>query len=231
MGNNEYFVDERRKPYIVKDKNTDLSFCIYCGEIADSREHVPSKALGDGENIVVPSCKKCNNEFSYDEKYLSYVIKELIGNQAEMNDENLKNLVHDELLGNGYFCDYNFQYDRIKAIFLKISYGHLISEFGIVSKGFYELFKENALCKIYLENLINQQEREEIIKLYKCNYMSELWGRESIIIASGQLYYYWKNRGENYHYMVAMDETSYIIKINICDKIYGIIEVPIDCFN
>lgn len=87
MGNNEFFIDERRKPYIVKDKKGDLSYCVYCGDSADSREHVPSRAIADDVNIVVPSCKKCNNRFSYDEKYLSYVIKALNGNQAYLEIE------------------------------------------------------------------------------------------------------------------------------------------------
>lgn len=48
--------------------------CIYCGAIADTRDHVPSKILLDKpypENLpVVGACRNCNSGFSKDEQYL-----------------------------------------------------------------------------------------------------------------------------------------------------------------
>lgn len=53
--------------------------CCYCGEWADTVDHVPSKVLLDEpypENLpVVPCCKKCNREFSLDEEYVGVLFE------------------------------------------------------------------------------------------------------------------------------------------------------------
>ncbi len=47
--------------------------CIYCGNRADTREHIPSKVLLSEpypENLpTIPACFECNNGFSADEEY------------------------------------------------------------------------------------------------------------------------------------------------------------------
>lgn len=47
--------------------------CIYCGNIADTREHIPPKqffkGILDKSLITVPSCKACNSEFQKDEDF------------------------------------------------------------------------------------------------------------------------------------------------------------------
>jgi len=51
-----------------------INNCIFCGSLADTRDHVPSKILLDSpypENLpVVGACKTCNQGFSQDEQYL-----------------------------------------------------------------------------------------------------------------------------------------------------------------
>lgn len=53
-------------------------YCVYCGEKADTREHCPSKAFLKRplptDLPTVPACKKCNNDFSSDEKYTKKMI-------------------------------------------------------------------------------------------------------------------------------------------------------------
>jgi hypothetical protein len=47
--------------------------CIFCGQIADTREHVPAKQFFKGTPdkplITVPSCHKCNAGFQKDEEF------------------------------------------------------------------------------------------------------------------------------------------------------------------
>jgi hypothetical protein len=47
--------------------------CIYCGKIADTKDHVPPKCFflkpAPSNLITVPSCFACNNSFSQDEEY------------------------------------------------------------------------------------------------------------------------------------------------------------------
>ena len=53
--------------------------CCYCGNWADTGDHVPSKVFLDKpypDNLpVVPCCKKCNEEFSYDEEYVAVLLE------------------------------------------------------------------------------------------------------------------------------------------------------------
>lgn len=53
--------------------------CIYCGALAETREHVPSKTFLDkplpSDLPVLPACKKCNNGFSADELYTKTYIE------------------------------------------------------------------------------------------------------------------------------------------------------------
>ena len=56
-----------------------LDYCVFCGSVPNTRDHVPSKVLLDQPyptNLpVVPSCDKCNNSFSIDEPYLACFIE------------------------------------------------------------------------------------------------------------------------------------------------------------
>lgn len=53
--------------------------CCYCGECADTVDHVPSKILLDEpypENLPdVPCCRKCNEQFSLDEEYVAVLLE------------------------------------------------------------------------------------------------------------------------------------------------------------
>lgn len=53
--------------------------CCYCGEWADTVDHVPSKVFLDNpypENLpVVPCCRKCNEQFSLDEEYVAVLLE------------------------------------------------------------------------------------------------------------------------------------------------------------
>jgi hypothetical protein len=73
-----YYGDSRLLYYLKYDKSGNY-MCIYCGEKADSREHIPSKILLDepypSKLAVLPSCKSCNNSFSSDEQYVACLIE------------------------------------------------------------------------------------------------------------------------------------------------------------
>lgn len=58
--------------------------CCYCGKIADSKDHIPSKCLLEKpfpDNLLtIPSCVTCNKSFSLDEEYLLNVLVEISTN-------------------------------------------------------------------------------------------------------------------------------------------------------
>lgn len=55
------------------------SICCYCGNWADTVDHVPSKVFLDKpypDNLpVVPCCKKCNEQFAFDEEYVAVLLE------------------------------------------------------------------------------------------------------------------------------------------------------------
>lgn len=63
--------------HVVFKRNSEM-YCVYCGERADTREHCPSKAFLrkplPTDLPTVPACKKCNNDFSSDERYTKKLI-------------------------------------------------------------------------------------------------------------------------------------------------------------
>ena len=78
MKQRRYIGDWRKKPYLQYEK-TKTCYCIYCGDIAETREHIPSKVFLDEpypKNLyTLPACYECNNSFSFDEIYVASVIE------------------------------------------------------------------------------------------------------------------------------------------------------------
>ena len=123
-----------------------LHYCIYCGSIADTREHVPSRAFLKrplpSDLPVLPACKKCNNGFSSDELYTrTYIecLKEILlsGNTdsiEEQQDDRKEVLEAKETIKN-YLNDGIITYDnRVGRILLKLAIGHAVYE---LSEGYY----------------------------------------------------------------------------------------------
>lgn len=77
------------KQYAVSIDSRIAGMCIYCGGIATTRDHVPSKAFLDKpypENIpIVPCCSEYNNKFSKDEEYVVCAIECLKCNSTDVN--------------------------------------------------------------------------------------------------------------------------------------------------
>jgi hypothetical protein len=52
---------------------TNIVKCIYCGELADTKEHIPAKQFfkntPEKDLITVPSCLSCNKSFQKDEDF------------------------------------------------------------------------------------------------------------------------------------------------------------------
>lgn len=59
-------------------KVKEIKTCIFCGKLADTREHIPArnlyKDIGKLNPITVPSCSECNKNFSKDEEYFRNVM-------------------------------------------------------------------------------------------------------------------------------------------------------------
>ena len=69
--------------YTYWDKNRECG-CIYCGDGATTREHIPSKTFWVEpypDNLpTIPACFPCNNGISFDEQYVTYYLEILKSN-------------------------------------------------------------------------------------------------------------------------------------------------------
>ena len=114
--------------------------CIYCGHIADTREHVPSKLFlrrpFPGNLFELPTCKECNDGFSEDKLYCEVFIdtlKTLSGFSKELSKANISRkqrttaynyaeLAYKEYLKTKVFT----VSERVKMIILKLAFGHAV---------------------------------------------------------------------------------------------------------
>lgn len=138
MDPKKLFIDERFK-----------AICAYCGGVAETRDHVPSKVLLDEpypENLsIAESCLKCNNGFSADEEYLSCLLDCVIHGTTEPNhlfrEKVSKTLKARPSIAarieSGKICDgatiknWRPEWVRVKEVVLKLARGHISYELGL----------------------------------------------------------------------------------------------------
>ncbi len=67
-----------------------VTSCVYCSGVTETRDHVPSKVFLDEpypENVpVVPACESCNQGFSLDEEYTACLIECALAGSASPED-------------------------------------------------------------------------------------------------------------------------------------------------
>ncbi|PCJ90420.1 MAG: hypothetical protein COA46_11475 [Porticoccaceae bacterium] len=122
-----------------------INGCIYCGGIAETRDHVPSRVLLDPpypENLpVIGACQKCNQGFSKDEQYLVCLIESVLAGSTDPDKirrqsvaramkrapalrsriESAKKNVNDRTV-------FEVDEDRVKNVMLKLAKGHAAFE-------------------------------------------------------------------------------------------------------
>ncbi|MCX6640781.1 MAG: hypothetical protein NTW14_09915 [bacterium] len=122
------------------------NYCVYCGNLPCTADHVPSKVFLDEpypENLpVVQACKKCNDGFSKDESYLACLIECALTGSVEstlIHREKIKQILveqprlasriqysrHVDESGDIYW---EAEINRVKNIILKLARGHVFYE-------------------------------------------------------------------------------------------------------
>lgn len=123
-------------------RKTFITPCLFCGKIAETKDHIPSKNLLEkpypNNLLTIPSCDKCNKSFSLDEEYFLNVLVEISDNptlQAKKNfgcnvhkarerSKGLKKRIEDSLIkgedGKIYFQS---ETNRIKKVIEKNALG------------------------------------------------------------------------------------------------------------
>lgn len=129
----------------TKNKN---NYCIYCGDKATTREHIPSKAFLKEpfpDNLpTVPACFKCNNGFSGDEMYVScyldilknslfpnYLLSEKT-TKILLQQPVLRKILEEQIQNDGKTVKFACDYNRLINIIKKLAMGHAVYEFDHV---------------------------------------------------------------------------------------------------
>lgn len=165
MDPKKLFVDERLR-----------GVCAYCGcnceGSANSRDHVPSKALLDEpypENLpVADACSKCNSGFSADEEYLSCLIECVIHGTTKPNErfrEKVAKILKARPLiaariAQGKTSDQNgnlvWQPEnvRVRNVVLKLARGHMSYELGL------QHIEEPSIVEVFPFPCLSEEEFE-----------------------------------------------------------------------
>lgn len=144
--------------------------CCYCGNWADTVDHVPSKVFLDSlypDNLpVVPCCRKCNEQFSQDEEYVA-VLLECVRwqtfNLEEFKREKVRKIVeHNPAILKTVretinpLLDRHFTIDadnaRLRTVMTKLIVGHLRFE------GLDQLFYHDGLEIHFYQDILNNRE-------------------------------------------------------------------------
>lgn len=119
--------------------------CAYCGDYADTEDHVPSKCFLDkplpSESPVVPCCHKCNASFTEDEEYVFCLIECMKAGSTDSmlleREKARKTLQHSQGLRmrlTNQYQDFggvkvwNYERERLERVIRKLAFGHLAYE-------------------------------------------------------------------------------------------------------
>ncbi|MBX3316386.1 MAG: hypothetical protein KF902_05925 [Phycisphaeraceae bacterium] len=119
-------------------------WCVYCGGLDETRDHVPSRVLLDEplpENLpVVPACGKCNSSFSRDEEYLACLVEcALTGSLATASNRARVGSILERSAGlaarleaaryeSGGQAGFSAETDRARNVLVKLARGHAAFE-------------------------------------------------------------------------------------------------------
>ena len=136
--------DNRKRPHVVYQRD-EITYCIYCGKEADTREHCPPRCFlrkpYPCDLPVLPACRECNNGFSGDELYVKSYVKSIREVLRAKKEDALSILAQDrkevieakqsaaQHLNKGFFFD-----EKVGRILKKLAIGHMVYE---LSEGYY----------------------------------------------------------------------------------------------
>lgn len=219
--------------------------CIYCGNPATTREHVPSKAFLTEpypENLAtIPACFECNNGFSNDEKYISCfldVLKEMVYPQYKRKDstqkllekdKKLKSLLDEQIRVSDGKIYYSIDEERLCRILIKLAKGHAGFEFDETCNSYSNIsIQYNFSFNMNEDDIAWYEELEPMEKL------PELGSRSytlPVLVACDSnedksVFSLWNEvQQENYRYQVSCNRTGGIcIKIVIYEMLYCRVE-------
>lgn len=241
MKQRKYTGDWRKTPYLQYEKSKDC-YCIYCGALAKTREHIPSRVLLDEpypENLyTLPACYECNNSFSHDEVYVASVIEILsriiipkykrrigIDKSLEKNPQ-LKYKIEDEIIYRiEQGLDYKLDINRLDNILLKLAKGHAAFELSE-----YNFDKYEISIQTFSRDQVSIKEWDRFNGIEELEYSNEIGSRsidniyviennhESIIVIDWNVV-----QEKRYKYLAMIINGEIVIKIVINEYFAAIV--------
>ena len=235
------YSDDALRPQIEKNKRFH-SICIYCRtNVANSREHLPSRIFLDipylEEYSIVPACKKCNGGFSADEVYVSSFIdklkRALFNNRFPLREKTISAINHDKELAKilkeqirtekgKIFV--NYVPESFSIILIKLAKGHLCQEQD-------KVFESDCLveCNFKFKSDLSEDELYHFEELPCADKSSECGSDFThgllIVEALGlpsQIFVPWKEvQVGNYRYLTYFEHDNYVVKIVICETLFA----------
>lgn len=241
-------MEQRKRPggnsgsgYYTSWEKKKKNGCIYCGNPAETREHIPSKTLlvePYPENLpTIPACFICNNGFSADELYVSCFLDTLkcsIFSNYDLTTETVtrlektptlsKRLQEDIQTING---EVSFSYDKEKLlrILVKLAQGHVGFEFDHLSF-------DNDSLKVWYDFVFNLSESDilEFNKIPEDDKAPEVGSRgmvtpfivQNIETGEASVFMFWHDvQDEQYRYQIYYNENNELeVKIVILEMLY-----------
>ena len=231
MKQRRYIGDWRKKPYLQYEK-TKTCYCIYCGDIAETREHIPSKVFLDEpypKNLyTLPACCECNNSFSFDEIYVASVI-EMISRASIPNykrrteidnslkkQPKLKDKIYSDILYNmEQGLEPRIEINRFHNILFKLARCHAAYELSE-----YNFDKYKPSIQIFHKNQVSKDIWDKFNVPEVLGYVNEIGSRsidtilviengyESIIVIDWNVV-----QEERYRYLATINNGEIIVKI------------------
>ena len=183
------------KTYYGDSRLTD--FCAYCGSLAETEDHVPSRCFLDEpypqDMPVVPCCYKCNHDFSVDEEYVSCLIDcmkfDTVIPDEIPREKTRRTLLHSPKLQErialqkrefGGKTVFDYEKERFEKVMHKLAYGHLAFENDILSW--------DSTCNISMWRLpeMSNSQKKAFFQTYKGSLLPEVssHGLEHVVLYS-----------------------------------------------
>ena len=247
-----FWGSKQLRPFVEYSRGS-THFCIYCGSIADTREHVPSKAfLNDplpSDLPTLPTCYKCNNSFSADELYTNTYI-ECVKTFSETNNSDVleiqntdrKEVKEAKLAVKQAFANGVFPKDeRIERILCKLALGHIVYKLSrCYNFNSFQNAGINYTFKCAIDH--NTWESLETIEQINDEVLPEIGSRafENIFILEAcsfnnsvndcsvhQLFMDWTDIQDGvYRYIAFYNDSDIAVKMVIRDYLYAEIRLP-----
>lgn len=225
--------------YTYWDKNRECG-CIYCGDVATTREHIPSKTFlvePYPDNLpTIPACFPCNNGFSFDEQYVAYyleILKSHIFIGYKCNEEaltalenlsSLKHLIDSQIKKIDGKIHFNFNRDRFVRIINKLAIGHAGYDFDNVdldgpANTWFEFapFLNEEQKRLFLQPQV-MDKLPEISSRFSCNYcvLENLEPGESFLLNDWIVV-----QDQRYKYHIYINEAGGVtVKMVILEMLY-----------